>query len=610
MKMTSPLGRRVRRIAAAVVALTIALGAAPGEALVNFDSGQRVIDGVQLLQDAADPSVYYYLPKLPRLATRDDGSFEFLCVKYVGGTKESNGGLLHALVEFTLPQDTVDAIEKKLKQQVPNGRIAGPVPLMQAVDTGAEGVGSFEVVSAILADKDKGGFSRTLLKSGGLPVGPGSRAVIAALLNEQGATLLWDSLSGATSDVSVAFHAYYEAAVKAYNAKVTAKVDTIYTHFSRLSNQQRDFSRRQVRNVVDELQRTGDLKIEVLDRSAGLGIKSEDVAGILDVVTAKLVELMFDHKGGWSADPTRETAVEAGQVRGRQERGFFSRIFGGAQDTKYFSDDQYVLKNRSDIRRNAFTLTLGKSTTIKVPVDTAGNIGGLYTALKNDSRYFRIVDLSDPAFEQRPVHFQVDGDFVDAFQDSLNFVSVNIRKAYAERPAFTKALTFTHADIKGGKTVQSLAFPRLGATGADWTSYEYQVRWSLRDGGTVSVPAGEAWTKSNDAAVALTPPFERRVLEIDVDRSQFEPNGIVTAVVEVGTTLGGKARLQRKAILRASDAAATTKIAVYGDRASGSIVRVTWHGKTGKSEGKPAVLQSDYLYLTPPDLTKPAGGDR
>ena len=181
-------------------------------------------------------------------------------------------------------------------------------------------------------------------------------------------------------------------------------------------------------------------------------------------------------------------------------------------------------------------------------------------------------------------------------------------RRYAERPAYTGDLTFTHADIKGGKTVQSLSFPRLGAQGSEWTAYEYQVRWSIRDGATVSVPPGDKWIKGNDAAVALTPPFERRLIEVDVDRSLFEPNGVVTAVVEVGTTLGGKPRLQRKAILRASDAAATTKISVYADRASPAIVRVTWHGKTGRSEGKPEVLESDYLFLTPPDLSRPAGG--
>jgi len=592
-----------------LAALTV-LRAGTGEALVNFDTGQRMIDGIQLLQDAADPTAYYYVPQFPRLATRADGTFEFVCLKYVGGTAATNGGLFHALVEFTLPADVIEGIEKKLKQQVPNGRIVGPVPLMQALDSGQEGVGAFEVISAILADKEKGGFSRTLLKSGTAPVTLNSRAVIAALLDERGATLLWDSLSGPTSDVSVAIHAYYEAAVKAYNAKVTARVDTVYSHFSRISNQQQEFTRRQLRKVVDDLQRQGDLQIEVMDRSAGLGIKTEDMAGILDVVTGKLVELMFDHKSGWSAEPERETAVEANQIKGRQERGWFSRTFGGAQDTKYFTDDQYVLKQRTDIRRNSFTLALGKTTTIKVPVDTAGNIGGLYAALKNDPRYFRIVDLNDPAFEFRPVHFQVDGDYVDAFQDSLNFVSVNFRKSYADRPAFTRALTFTHAEIKDGKTVQNVAFPRLGLPGQDWIDYEYQVRWSVRDGATLNVPTGDKWLKASDAAIALTPPFEKRIVEIDVDRALFQSNGVVTAVVEIGTTLGGKNRLQRKAILRATDAAATTKIAVYRDRSADSIVRVTWHGKAGTVEGKVEVLASDYVYLIPPDLTGATRGGR
>ena len=113
----------------AIAALVLALGAAASEAQVNFDTGQRVIDGVQLLQSATDAGVYYYVPKIPRLATRPDGTFELLCVKYVGGTRETNGGLFHALVEFTLPQDIVDAVEA-LKQQPKRW----PVPLVQALD--------------------------------------------------------------------------------------------------------------------------------------------------------------------------------------------------------------------------------------------------------------------------------------------------------------------------------------------------------------------------------------------------------------------------------------------------------------------------------------------
>jgi hypothetical protein len=590
-----------------IVAALVAV-AAPTHALVNYDTGRRMIGGIQLLQDASDPSAFYYIPQFPRLSSRADGVFEFVCLKYVdvGGT---SGGLFHALVEFTLPSDVVAALEKQLKKEVPNGRIVGPVPLLQALKDGEEGVGSFEVVSSILADREKGGFTRSLVTSGRAPLMPGSKAVVAALLTQQGATLLWDSMSGPTSDVSVAIHAYYEAAVKAYNAKVTAQMETVYTHFSRIANQQQDFTRRQLRDIVDDLQRKGDLKVEALDRSAGLGIKADDMGGILQVVTEKLIEVMFDHKTGWSAEPARETAVEANQIQGRQQHGWLARLFGGPHNTKYFSDDQYVLKRRTDVRRNEFTLTLGKSTTIRVPVDSAGNLNGLYGALKNDPHYFRIVNLADPAFESRPVHFQVDGEYVDSFQDTLNFVSVNFRKAYANQPVFTKALTFSHAEIKEGKTVQELVFPRLGAQGPGWDEYEYQVRWSLRDGDTLSAPAASAkWHKARDPRIALTPPFEKQVIEIDADRALFGPNGVVTAVVEIGTTLGGKPRLQQKGILRAADASPITKVAVYRDRGAEMIVRISWHGTSGEVKRTVEVLESGYLRLTPPDLSRATGG--
>jgi hypothetical protein len=588
--------------------IVVCLLAVPADALVKFDEGRRIVDGVQLLQDASDPTAYYYLPQYPRLSTKPDGTFELLCMKYVDAAGGTHGGLFHALVEFSLPPDIVEALDKKLKAQVPGGRIVGPVPLMQALESGEEGVGSFRVVSAILSDREKGGFTRTLVTSGRAPLLPGSKAVVAALLTQQGATLLWDSMTGASSDVSVAISAYYEAQVQGYNAKVFAEVETIYEHFSLIANQQQEFTRRQVRSIVDDLQRTGTLKVEVFDRSAGLGLKATEMEGLLSVVTDKLVELMFNATTGWSADPTREAAVEAKQLLGRQERGWFSKTFGGAQDTKYFTDDQWVLKNRKDVRRNTFTMLLSKSSTIKVPVDTAGNLAALYGALGQDTRYFRIVNLADPAFEFRPVHFQVDGDYVDAFQDTLNFVSVNFRKRYLDKPAFTKSLHLTHADLKTGNTLRDISFPRLDLPEADWTSFEYQVRWSLRDGPTLSVPPKEGqWIGTTEAAVALTPPLEKRVIEIDSDRALFQPAGIASAVVEFMTIIGGKPRLQRvKAILRATDPAPTTKVAVYSDRGTPVGVRVTWHGTRGKVEGQVDLLETDYLYLRPPAPSAPA----
>lgn len=581
--------------------------AAPASALVNYDVGQRSIRGVQLLQDYNDPKAYYYVPQYPRLATRADGSLELLCLKYVDGAGGTGGGLLHAMVEFSLPPDVLADLEAELKKQVGGARIVGPVPLMQAVQDGEDGMGSFEVVSAILSNREEGGFTRQLITSGKAPLTPGSRAVVAALLNQKGATLLWDSLTGPTSDVSVAIHAYYEAAVQGYSARVSADMSVVYKHLSAIRNVQQEYTKRQIRKIVDDLQRDGSLKIEVLDRTQSLGIKASEMEGILQVVTDKLTELMFDHTNGWAADPEREVAIEANQIQGRQDRGWFARTFLGADDTKYYTDDQYVLKDRQDVRQNTFSLVLSKSSTIKVPVDTAGNLGGLYKALKEDPRYFRIVNLDDPAFEFRTVHFQVDGGYLDSFSDTINFVAVNVRKTYGDRPAFTRSLQFTSADIKAGKTIQDVAFPRLGDATKTWTEYEYQVRWSLRDRPTLAVPPQEdKWTRSSDAAISLAPPFLRRVVEIDADRSLFAARGFQTALIEFATVLAGKPRLAGKAVLRAADTEPVMRVSIYTDRNEPVGTRVTWNSPDRKVQGSLEPLTSDYLFLAPPASSAPA----
>jgi hypothetical protein len=578
-------------------------------ALVNFDQGQRIVRGFQLLQDYNDPNVYYYVPKFPRLATRDDGTLEFLCLKYVDATGTANGGLFHALIEFSLPPEIVADLEKELKKALPQARIAGPVPLMQTMENGEEGTGSFQVVSAVLVDKDKGGFTRSVITSGKAPLTPGSKAVVAAVLNQQGATLLWDSFGGATSDVSVAIHGYYEAAVQGYNAKVTADLSTVYKHFSRIANVQQEYTRRQLRDVVDNLQRDGTLKVEVLDRTSSLGIKASDMDGILQAVTSKLTELMFDSKTGWAADPSREAAVEPGQLPERQKRGWFSSVFGGAQDTKYFTDNQYVIKKREDIRHNVFSLNLAKNSTIKIPVDTAGNLGGLYSAIGRDTRYFRIVNLNDPAFEFRPVYFQIDGDYVDSFQDTINFVTVNFRKVYGgDRPTFTRSITFNYQEVKTGKTVQEISFPRLGMVGADWTDYEYQVRWSLRDAPTISLPAQpDQWIRSHDAAISLAPPFTKHVIEIEADRQLFRDRKMATAVVEFAALVGNKPKLQRRTSLRANDSDPLTKIAVYADRNTPIGIHISWYSPAGVQKERLKLLESDFVYITPPSTPSTGG---
>ena len=585
------------------------------QAQVKYDEGSRFINGVQLLQDKDDANAYYYVPKYPKLATNDDGTYQLLCMKYVGNKNEPSGGLFHALLEFTLPADSIAAIEKKLKQEFPSAIIAGPVKMSQprAAEGAADKPASFEIISAILSNKEgKDNFTRSVVSSGYAPLTPGSKAAVAALLNPQGATLLWNSLTGAASDVSVSISGTYEAYVKGYNATITAEVSTIYNHFSKLTSFQEGYTKEQSRKIIDDLRKDNSIKIEVFDRSAGLGIKTSDMEGILKIVTDKLLELMFDSKAGWAKDPQRETAVEAGQISGRQERGYFWQVFGEAENTAYVSDNQFVLKNRKDIQVNTFYLNLSKATTIQVPINTTGNIAGLYKELGNDTRYFKVVDMNDASFEKRSVYFQVGGETAEAFNDLVNFTSISFRKVYGDgNNDNTQQIMFQSGEIKEGKTLKDILYPRLGAKGSDWLNYEYRVDWGIKGSNKViSFPAAkDKWMKTNEPVVQLTLPFRKNTIEVDASRQMLKDSAIASAVITIAGVQNGQNKQLKKLILRPGDAESVSKAIIFHDENTPVVYTVKWYTNKGTYQEAINAIDmqtgdSGYILLTPPSADK------
>jgi hypothetical protein len=591
----------MRPLLAAAAGLVL-LAALPARAIPKMDDGRRLVDGIQLLQDHADEKAYYYVPTYPRLAENPDGSLALLCMKYADPKGKTGGGIFHALIEFSLPPAIVTQLQKDLQKEVGGARIIGPVPMTQLeTSEGGEREASFDVVSAILKNQGEGGFTRTLITSGKAPLTPGSRAAVAASLNAQGATLLWDSLNQPTSDVSVSLHGAYEAMVTGFDARITASVSTVYTHFSTLFNYQQDYTRTQIRDVVDELRRKGDIKVEVLDRSKGLDLKTTEMQALVDTITNKLVELMFDSKTGFSADPMRETAVEQGQIAGRRERGFFSKLFGGAPNEKYYSDNQFVLKNRKDIRENTFSVILTKNSTVKVPLHTSGNLRVVFNDLKDDPRYFKIVNLADPAFELRNVFFQVDGEFANSFMDTINFVAVNIRKKQPNgSPDYTSSLRFSGDNLKDGKLAQDISYPRLGDQSLKWLDYEYQVVWSVHNRSSIAIPGGDKWISTSDPVVSLTPPLDKLTVDLDADRGLFTDKKVASANVTFEYPLMGEAKRTR-VVLREKDTTSTTSTILYRDKGSKLKGTVTWYFKSGKQMTVPlAGGDETYFNLTPP----------
>lgn len=577
-----------------------------GFATVKYDEGRRIVDGVVLLQDHLQTQDYYYLVDAPRLATNDEGRFELMCIKYVGGPQAAdNGGLLHALIEFSLPAERVRELEGLLQKEVPGARIAGPVPLQETVRDGEEGQASLQVVSSILSDTEgERPLTQAITSSPHCPLLPGSRAAIAAKLSQEGATLLWESFQGTTSDVSVSVSGYYEAYVRGYNATVEAEASTVYEHFSAVFNEQRGYERTSLREAVNELIEDKTIKVEVFDRSEGLDIDAKSMTAILDLITNKVVELMFDAKVGWSTRPETIPTVEEGQLKGRQKRGGFTRFFAGTGNQKYITDNQFVLKDEKSVRKNRFYLNLSKATTIKVPFFTTGNIRGLYDLLEEDDAYFRVVNLDDPDFASREVIFQLDGSYAPAFSDVLNFVTVSLRKRYGNgQEPVTQTATLTAKDLAAGTDLRTLAYPALGLNGEDLLGYDYRLSWSFQgDPEPINLPAGpDDWLPGTQSAVSLQPPFAKVAVEIDASLEAFKAGGMRAATIIFYAVLNGEPVVQRRLTVRATDSEATNRMALYHDPGEAVAYQVRWWPADGSETSAEPIreLTDGFVWLVP-----------
>lgn len=565
-------------------------------AQVHYDKGRLTIDEVQLLQDYNDSLSYYYIPQYPRLAINDNGDFEFLCLKYVGKGEKDNGGLLHALFEFRMEQDTLRKIENKLQSKIRDAKIKGSIPLLETMKEGESALGSFRVISSILTDTlGTESLTKNMITSGRAPFTPGSKAVLAAKLNQEGSTLLWETFKGATSDVSIAVDGYYEAVVEAYNVVVEAEMDMIYDHFSSYSKTESLFTHDEVTKVVDSLYNNGTIKIQALDRTKTLGVKS-DLKKILQIVTDKLINIMFDTETGWSKRPETEAPAKEKDKTGKGVLSGFA--FGPA--SMFIPDIQHIVKKRKDIRVHRFRLDLTESTTIKVPFYTAGNLGGLYKYFQNDSKYFRVVDLDDADFEKREIIFQLDTEFAQSFEQVVNFVTVNFRKKYKGRRDFTSQLYFNAKDIQNGKIFKSIIFPRLGETSDSWKDYEYQISWSVR-GTSNFVGSNTNWKTSQNPAIVISPPFQKLTVEVDLDKQVLNDANVASVVVDFAADFLGETQLVKSLTLRSAGEENNSKTALFYDYNGEVAYRTVWYTRSGDKIKSPhQKLENGYIYLAPP----------
>jgi tetratricopeptide (TPR) repeat protein len=166
----------------------------------------------------------------------------------------------------------------------------------------------------------------------------------------------------------------------------------------------------------------------------------------------------------------------------------------------------------------------------------SGNISGIYEKYGEDKRFFTMVSLDDPTFQERSVEVILDGQDASDFKNYINSVSVLFRKQRFSGAPMTGEVKFFDQQFAQSGNCLSFKYGRLNEASTEWLDYEYKPKWNFYGG----VDWEGDWTKTSDSVLTLTPPIRRRTLEISVDEDNILKNGVKALAVQIKHRIYGK----------------------------------------------------------------------
>lgn len=544
---------------------------------------------------------YYYLPPGLHLSQRPDGTPEFLFLKFTTEAREDQGGvsgaLLHFLVEWGLSPEQEQEVRAKLKAQVPSARLMGAVPMEAEGETG-----SFEVISATLSDES---MAPSVVTSGKAPLVPGGKAAVASRLSSNGAQLLAATFEETRSitDVSLAVNMAYTTLMPAAKGSITfnwskleaereklrgvyekREVDEdtewacIFFCFAWEGDSSYEYTRDEMREQFKFLEEKQIVHLEWLETRN-------------DEKLNKIREAFFDYFVQSMANP-----VEQGGPEEEEDGPASPEIPGDAQ--KYTWDRQAF---EAAFKRKITFFDLNVRLPVRHPLQVVGNLASWYDAVEDNPKCVAAVNLNDPFFQHRDIHFILDLDAKEMFEEAVNYVTVNVRKNRDSGNSFQDHVTIDSKYLQENGINATVTYARGEDTNSD--IYDYQMQWSLRGG--VLYPRDPPWQRGSWEGVTLAPPIVPRTIEVEGALEDMAAYDIARITVQIHYPKFGEEIEENIAISPVQGQALVAKKIFIDREAKGYAYRMIINHKT---EGKLALPWSarvgdDYIYATiPPDL--------
>ena len=549
---------------------------------------------------------YYYLPTNLRLSKKDDGTPEFIFVKYTTEENEAaggvQGGLMHFLMEWGLTPDQEKELQQKIKEKigdlqnvnpkysaVQDPKVIGPATLKSDV----EGE-TFRIVSGTLTNQK---FTPNMVTSGKAPLLPGAKMAVAAILEKNGAQLLAATFEKARSitDVSLNLRFQYEVLTPAVDGFIYVnwtEISTLYQKFTRdYSHTDKDDDTMPASNSL----RDDEISDTEMDSLVSTLIKMKAVVIKLDVLKPN--------------DPVAKSVTDAFMeyfISSVAEKEFTQPEEGKPVESlnnKYEpSEDLY--KYKFDSRRMEKKVKMGIETyslKLRIPVvqemSITENLASWYDGVKHNKSCVTSVNLNDPFFQHREINLILDGQAEQMFGDEVNAVSVDIRKKRSNGNDFQDAITIDKNTLKKG-TLASLTYARGEDKNPD--VYEFRTSWNLK--GNV-FPENPQWEKGDWKGINLVAPVSPRAIQFEGDLGQMTEMGIPRATLQLRYLKFGK-EVETNVPLTVSKGQPLIEKTIYTDRDTrGYVYRLILTPKTGDKLVLPwqANINDDYVFATIPD---------
>jgi hypothetical protein len=157
-----------------------------------------------------------------------------------------------------------------------------------------------------------------------------------------------------------------------------------------------------------------------------------------------------------------------------------------------------------------------------------GNIGDMRPLFKTGA--FRQVNLDDPLYQQREIVTMIDGLNAEDFGQYINSVSLRLRKTHAGGDITHDEIRINRKNFNDEAANFKLLYGWKGDNDRSrWMDYEYQTAWSFFGGHTVETP----WTKTTVGDITLSPPLQRRSVELQGDPKRLAELGVRAVNVKI-----------------------------------------------------------------------------